>query len=44
MLYLNDIFSIENVNVDEYDVIYLLGGYGIVYDFVNNEKLVDILF
>ncbi|OMG43412.1 glutamine amidotransferase, partial [Paenibacillus macerans] len=41
--HLNDTPSIENVNADEYDAIYLPGGHGTVYDFANNEKLADIL-
>lgn len=43
MSHLNDTPSIENVNADEYDAIYLPGGHGTVYDFANNEKLADIL-
>ena len=38
MSHLNDTPSIENVNADEYDAIYLPGGHGTVYDFANNEN------
>lgn len=41
--HLNTTPSIEEINVDEYDAIYLPGGHGTVFDFANNEKLVNIL-
>lgn len=41
--HLNTTPSIEEINVDEYDAIYLPGGHGTVFDFANNEKLANIL-
>lgn len=40
---LNHTPSIEDIDVDEYEAIYLPGGHGTVFDFANNEKLANIL-
>src|SRR5690625_444265 len=36
---LNDTFKIDDVHVDDYDAIYLVGGHGVMYDFTDNEAL-----
>ncbi|MBW4837254.1 MAG: type 1 glutamine amidotransferase domain-containing protein [Staphylococcaceae bacterium] len=41
--HLNHTPSIEDIDVDEYEAIYLPGGHGTVFDFANNEKLANIL-
>ncbi|MEJ7172841.1 type 1 glutamine amidotransferase domain-containing protein [Staphylococcus caprae] len=41
--HLNDTPSIDDINADDYDAIYLPGGHGTVFDFANNEKLANIL-
>lgn len=41
--HLNDTPSIDDINVDVYDAIYLPGGHGTVFDYANNKKLADIL-
>ena len=35
--------SIENIDVSQYDAVYLPGGHGTVFDFAHNQQLADIL-
>ncbi|WP_210141039.1 type 1 glutamine amidotransferase domain-containing protein, partial [Staphylococcus sp. GDX8P113P-2] len=35
--------SIDNINVSDYDAVYLPGGHGTVFDFAHNQKLANIL-
>ena len=41
--HLNNTASIDDINVDDYDAIYLPGGHGTVFDFANNNMLAEIL-
>jgi putative intracellular protease/amidase len=36
---LKNTMTIESINADLYDAVYLAGGHGTMYDFVNNKKL-----
>lgn len=35
--------SVADVNVDQYDAIYLTGGHGVMFDFANNEALACLI-
>src|SRR5690625_4968066 len=39
---LNETLKIEDVNVDHYDAIYLVGGHGVMYDFTDHEPLLSL--
>lgn len=40
---LKQVPSIENIDVSQYDAVYLPGGHGAVFDFAHNQQLADIL-
>lgn len=40
---LKQVPSIENIDVSQYDAVYLPGGHGTVFDFAHNQQLADIL-
>jgi putative intracellular protease/amidase len=44
MKLLDNTSSLSDINSDGFDVIYLTGGHGTMYDFVGNEKLNSIIF
>lgn len=41
--YLADTVSVEDVNMDDYDVIFLPGGHGTMFDFPENKKLQQLI-
>lgn len=41
--YLADTVSVEDVNMDDYDVLFLPGGHGTMFDFPGNKKLQQLL-
>jgi putative intracellular protease/amidase len=43
MKLLNNTASLDSININEFDAIYLTGGHGTMYDFVGNPKLNQIV-
>lgn len=42
MAQLNDTLKLSDVNVEDYDAIYIVGGHGVMYDFTNSESLLAL--
>ncbi|MEI7587557.1 type 1 glutamine amidotransferase domain-containing protein [Runella sp.] len=40
---LNHTASLDSINIDDFDAIYLTGGHGTMYDFVNNDVLNNVI-